>query len=138
MRAYPSQRYKAKRTVILLIDYKLPETRTAIARDDRPIISGDPDSLAVISETHFACLRAYEARESCELISVQVAAPKRSDNNYVDYSIKIDVDKITVRDNSLFITTDAPPRYRGLFISSCFIAMSSRRRLPKLYSESDI
>ena len=115
---YPSRRYKAKKTVILLIDYKLPETRSAIACDDRPIISGwDPDSLAAISETHFACFRTYEHGER-ELISADSAAPKWPDNNYVDYSIKIDVDKIALRGNGLFMAADAPSRYRGLFISS--------------------
>jgi len=39
-RALPEPTIQGKEKIILLIDYKLPETRSAIARDDRPIIFG--------------------------------------------------------------------------------------------------
>lgn len=68
----------------------------------------------------------YGERESRELISALDAASKRSNNNYVDYSIKIDVDKIAVRGNGLFTAADASLRYRGLLIYQSLSSTLSR------------
>lgn len=141
MRIYPSRRYKAKRTVILLIDYKLPETRSAIARDDRPNylrlrsrFSGSDFRNAFRVPSR---VRTRRARIGAASFPRRAAATKRSGNNCLDYSIKMDVDKIAPRGNDLFIAADASPRYRGLLLSVPllgFIAMSHQDAVRQNYT----
>lgn len=108
---------KAARTIILLIDYKLPETRSAIARNDRRQLSPAeipilwqrfPKRISPVLYTRSNRARAQRTR------AFPRAAPKR--RHGIDCSIKIDVDKIA-RGNGLFIVAQIRHRYRGLFIA---------------------
>lgn len=62
----------------------------------------------------------------------------------IDYSIKMDVDKIAAKSDAICLQPEPSPRYHGLFISrpalqhSIAIDTPSRRHCPKLCPRSDV